>query len=64
MDWWNFDTEQYDERKGPPSTDEAAIQYLLRGTARNLYLCHRELGLSILEAMKEALVGGRSDESG
>lgn len=66
MDWWNYNTEQYDRRAGPPLTDKAAAQHIPKGPARNLYLCHRELGLSTLEAMMKALsavMGEAKDES-
>ena len=57
MLWWNFDTECWDHRKNAPGTDEAAMPYIPIGPRRNLYQCHRALGLSVLDAMVKALGG-------
>lgn len=54
--WWNYKTEQYDSRDIPPQTDEEAKMYISQlNEAQRIYELHRELGLSILNAMLETL---------
>jgi hypothetical protein len=55
MLWWNFKNECWDNRTDAPKTDVEALQYIPIGVRRNLYQCHRQLGLSVLEAMVKAL---------
>ena len=54
--WRNFDNECWDRRKDAPKTDAVALLYIPIGVRRNLYQCHRALGLSVLEAMVKALL--------
>lgn len=52
--WYNYDTEQYED-SGTPTTDEQAKKYLPKGSPRTLYSLYREMGRSILDAMREVL---------
>ncbi|MCP4544243.1 MAG: hypothetical protein GY832_44590 [Chloroflexi bacterium] len=58
--WFNCKTGQYET--GTPATDDKALEFIPQSdAARNLYLLHRKMGESILEAMRDTLtacIGG------
>lgn len=53
--WHNFKTGVIDCREAP-HTDEEALQYISQNpSAQSMYLCYRQLGASVLDAMIKVL---------
>ncbi len=52
--WFNCKTGLHET--GTPTTDEKALEFIPQSdAAQNLYLLHRKMGNSILEAMRDTL---------
>jgi hypothetical protein len=56
MQWFNFQTQQYDTLNDAPQTDADAMKYISQiAPAQGLYHTYRAMGCTIIEAMGKVL---------
>ena len=54
--WYNYVTEQYETREAPTTDEEAKMLIPQLTEAQGLYVCYRQMGSGIVEAMRDTLL--------